>query len=75
MVVLDLLSLAAIPTAICATEAVRQQNVLDDEAQSDERQAPFHLDVYCDALSRKSSEVHDAIVVLRDGKACALLKY
>ncbi|KAF2662642.1 hypothetical protein K491DRAFT_617531 [Lophiostoma macrostomum CBS 122681] len=66
--VLDLLTLTAIPTALGAAEAVHQQRVLDDEAESDERQAPFYLDVFCDAQSRKRDEVHEAIVVLIDGK-------
>ncbi|KAF2277878.1 uncharacterized protein EI97DRAFT_373854 [Westerdykella ornata] len=64
--------LAAIPTAIGtsvgAAEAIRQQDVLDEEAESDERQHPFHLDVYCDAQSRKRDEVHGSMVVLKDGK-------
>lgn len=66
--VLDLLTLTAIPTAIGASEAVHQQRVLDEEAESEERQASFYLDIYCDAPSRKRDEVHGAIVVLRDGK-------
>lgn len=78
--VLDLVAVAAgVPTAIsgigagiCTAEAVRQQNVLDEEAESDDRQAPFHLDVFCDAQSRKKDEVHDAMVVLREGKVRSL---
>lgn len=66
--VLDLLTLSAIPTAVGASEAVHQQRVLDEEAESEERQAPFYLDIYCDAQSKKLDEVHGAIVVLRDGK-------
>lgn len=66
--VLDLLTLAVVPTAIGASEAVHQQRLLDEEAESEERQAPFYLDVYCDAKSSKRDEVHDAIVVLKDGK-------
>ncbi|KAF1971550.1 hypothetical protein BU23DRAFT_470583 [Bimuria novae-zelandiae CBS 107.79] len=66
--VLDLFTLAAIPTAIGASEAVHQQRLLDEEAESEERQAPFYLDVFCDAQSSKRDEVHDAIVVLKDGK-------
>lgn len=72
---LDLLTIAGVPTAICAAEAVRQQNVLDEEAESDERQSPFHLTVYCDAQSRKRHEVHDAIVVLRNGKVELLFSW
>jgi hypothetical protein len=68
--VLDLLTLAALPTAVGASEAVHQQRLLDEDAESEERQAPFYLDVYCDAQSRKRDEVHDAVVVLKDGKVC-----
>lgn len=68
--VLDLLTITAIPTAIGASEAVHQQRVLDEDAESEERQTPFYLDVYCDAQSRKRGEVHDTIVVLKNGKAC-----
>lgn len=68
--VLDLLTLTAIPTAVGASEAVHQQRLLDEEAESEERQAPFYLDVYCDAKSSKCDEVHDTIIVLKDGKVC-----
>ncbi|KAF2681113.1 hypothetical protein K458DRAFT_421020 [Lentithecium fluviatile CBS 122367] len=66
--VLDLLTLTAIPTAVGASEAVHQQRVLDKEAESEERQTLFYLDVFCDAQSRKRDEVHTAMVVLKDGK-------
>jgi len=66
--VLDLLTLTAIPTVVGASEAVTQQRLLDEESTSEARQAPFYLDVYCDAQSRKRSEVHGAAVVLKDGK-------
>lgn len=69
---LDLLTLAGIPTAIGTAEVVHQQHVLDDEAESDERQEEFYLDVYCDAQSKKRDEVHNAIVVLKDGKVLEL---
>jgi len=66
--VLELLSLAAIPTGLGATAAIEEQNIFDNEAESDRRKAEFHLDVYCDAKSRKRDEVHNATVVLRNGK-------
>lgn len=66
---LDLLTLAGIPTAVGASEAVHRQQLLDEEAEAPERQAPFYIDVYCDAQSKKKDEVHNAIVVLKDGKA------
>lgn len=68
MVLLDLLTIAGIPTAVGASEAVHQQQLLDDEAEAPERQEPFFIDVYCDAQSRKKDEVHGTIVVLKDGK-------
>jgi hypothetical protein len=71
MVLLDLLTIAGVPTAVGASEAVHQQELLDEEAEAPERQEPFYLDVYCDAQSRKRDEVHGAIIVLKDGKvAC-----
>ncbi|EMD59676.1 hypothetical protein GGP41_008546 [Bipolaris sorokiniana] len=62
------LTLAGIPIAIGANEAVHQQRLLDEEAEAEERQEEFYLDVFCDAKSRKKDEVHGAIVVLKDGK-------
>ncbi|KAF2471040.1 uncharacterized protein BDR25DRAFT_342814 [Lindgomyces ingoldianus] len=66
--VLDLLTLTAIPTTVGGAEAVHQQRLLDEDAESEDRKAPFHLHVYCDAQSKKRDEVHDSIVVLRDHK-------
>jgi hypothetical protein len=65
------LTLAGIPISIGANEAVHQQRLLDEEAESDERQEEFYLDVFCDAKSRKKDEVHGAMVVLKDGKVYA----
>jgi hypothetical protein len=72
MVLLDLLTLAGIPTAVGASEAVHQQQLLDEEAEGPERQEPFYLDVYCDVKSRKKDEVHGAIIVLKDGKVLSI---
>ncbi|KAF2735769.1 hypothetical protein EJ04DRAFT_491118 [Polyplosphaeria fusca] len=66
--VLDLLTLTAVPTVVGAAEAVRQQDEMDADAESPERRAPFHLVVYCDAQSKKRDEVHDTMAVLKDGK-------
>ncbi|KAF2713689.1 hypothetical protein K504DRAFT_479371 [Pleomassaria siparia CBS 279.74] len=66
--VLDLFTLAGTVSAVGASEAVHQQRVLNRKAKSDERRAPFYLDVFCDAKSRKRDQVHGAMVVLRDGK-------
>ncbi|KAI8933623.1 hypothetical protein NX059_009348 [Plenodomus lindquistii] len=62
------LTLAGIPISIGANEAVHQQRLLDEEAEAEERQEEFYLDVFCDAQSKKKDEVNGAIVVLEDGK-------
>jgi hypothetical protein len=62
------LTLAGIPISIGANEATHQQRLLDEEAEAEERQEEFNLDVFCDAKSRKKDEVNGAIVVLKDGK-------
>jgi hypothetical protein len=59
---------AGIPITVGASEAVHRQRILDEEAEADERQEEFYLDVFCDAQSKKKDEVHNTIVVLKDGK-------
>jgi len=66
--VLDLFTLAGTVSAVGASEAVHQQRVLNREAKSNERKAPFYLDVFCDAQSRKKDEVHGAMIILKEGK-------
>merc|ERR1711939_966316 len=69
--VLDLLALAiGVPAAagvstsvsLATSEAVRQQERRDEDEQ--ERMRDFHLDVFCEARSRKRDQVHNTIVVL-----------
>ncbi len=67
------LTLAGIPISIGANEAVHQQRLLDEEAEAEERQEEFYLDVFCDAQSKKKDQVNGAIVVLRDGKVTIFL--
>lgn len=71
---MDLFTFAGIPITVGASEAVHRQRILDEEAEAEDRQDEFHLDVFCDAQSRKKTEVHDAIVVLKDGKVWNLSK-
>lgn len=65
---MDILTFAGIPITVGASEAVHRQRILDEEAEAEERQEEFYLDAFCDAQSRKKDEVHDSIVVLKDGK-------
>ncbi|KAI9780717.1 MAG: hypothetical protein M1816_002766 [Peltula sp. TS41687] len=63
--VLGLLSLAAIPTAIGTAEAVSHKNKVEQDAKRDAR---FAIDVFCDAQSRKRSQVHRKTIILKDSK-------
>lgn len=65
---MDLLAFTSSAVTAGASEAVHRQRILNDEAEAEERQEEFYLDVFCDAQSRKKDEVHDTIVVLRNGK-------
>lgn len=62
------LTLAGIPIAIGANEAVHRQRLLDEEAEAEERQEEFYLDAFCDAQSKKKDQVNGTIVILQDGK-------
>lgn len=73
--VLDLLGLAVgIPAAggissalsVAISESVKQQERQENDEQL--RMRDFHLDVYCEARSRKVGQVDGTTVVLRDGK-------
>ncbi len=66
------LGIAAIPTTIGVAEGVsyqRQQTAQSQNTDEDEkRMAKFQLEVYCDAKSSRSKEIHGRRVVLRDDK-------
>jgi hypothetical protein len=73
--VLDLLGLAigipaaaGVSTALSAatSEVVRQQNREDREERP--RLRDFHVDVFCEAHSRKRDQVDKTMIVLKDGK-------
>lgn len=63
--VLGLLSLAAIPTAIGTAEAISQKKKVDLDVKRD---AKFTIDVYCEAKSRKRSQLHGKTIILKDDK-------
>ena len=72
---MEILSFAGIPITVGASEAVHRQRLLDEEAEAEERQEEFYLDVFCDAQSKKKNEVHDTIIVLKDGKVSQYCGY
>jgi hypothetical protein len=60
----------ALPVVIASAEGVRheaRQND-DEEQQQQYRMRDFHIDVYCNAQSRKREQVDKTMVVLCDGK-------
>ncbi|KAF2820667.1 hypothetical protein CC86DRAFT_471232 [Ophiobolus disseminans] len=65
---MDFITWVGMGAAVGGSEAVHRQRLLDEEAEAEERLEEFYLDVFCDAKSRKKDEVHDTIVVLKDGK-------
>lgn len=73
--VLGLLALAAIPTTIGVAEGVAEQRRKNDHDDNASRLAKFHLDIYCDARSRRSKEIHGRRVVLRNNKVAPISLY
>lgn len=66
--VLGLLTITSIPTVIGVAEGVSNRNQKKDEEEEKRRMAKFNLDVYCEAKSSKTKDVHGRRVVVRDEK-------
>jgi hypothetical protein len=66
--VIGLLTLAAIPTTIAVAEGVAEQRKKGEEDDEASRTAKFYLDVYCEANSRRTKEIHGKRAVLRGDK-------
>jgi hypothetical protein len=66
--VLGLLTIAAIPTTIAVAEGISEQRKKNDEKDDEARTAKFYLDVYCEAKSRRTKEIHGKRCVLRNDK-------
>jgi len=64
--VLGLLALAALPTTIGIAEGVSSRNKQKETAADEELMRKFTLDCFCDAQSRKRTEIHSGRVVLRN---------
>jgi hypothetical protein len=56
----------SLPIVTSTTEGAKRQQDQDKEEQY--RMQDFHLDVFCNAQSRKRNQVDRSMVVLRDGK-------
>ena len=66
--VIGLLTLAAIPVVTGVAEGVSHQRSALERKEDDRRMKKFYMDVYCEAKSAKTKNVHGRRVVLRDGK-------
>jgi hypothetical protein len=60
--------IVGVPVVTGVAEGVHHQKEQNKEAANSERMVKFHLDVFCSEKSAKRKEVHDTIIVLRDGK-------
>jgi hypothetical protein len=72
MVILDILALASLPITVATVAASRHQQsktkTRNESTEEQLRMEDFHIDVYCDAESRKRKEVDGTRVILRDGR-------
>ncbi|KAF2668782.1 hypothetical protein BT63DRAFT_285370 [Microthyrium microscopicum] len=69
--VLELLGLLGLPVSVATAEGIRHNKELEEdreEDRDDHRMQDFHIEVFCDAESRKRDQVDNSIVVLRDEK-------
>jgi len=72
--VIGLLTIAAIPTTIAVAEGISEQKKKNSKDDDESRMAKFYLDVFCEANSRKTQEIHGKRCVVRDDKvSCGLL--
>jgi hypothetical protein len=62
----------ALPIIIATTEGVRHQARQNHNEEQQYRMKDFHIDVFCNAQSRKREQVDRTMVVLRDGKVPTL---
>ena len=68
VMVLGLLTIAALPTTIGVAEGISSRNKGKDAADDEELMRKFTLECFCDAESRKRDLIHGGRVVLRNEK-------
>lgn len=66
--VIGLLILTSIPTVTGVAQAISAQKTRDERQKDEKRMKKFHIDVYCEAVSSRTKEIHDKRLVLRDDK-------
>lgn len=69
IMVIGLLTIAAIPTVTGVAEGVSQQRKVNEEKSEEKRMAKFNLNVYCEESSGKAKYLSGKSVVLRNEKA------
>jgi hypothetical protein len=67
MDVVGLLILTAIPTVTGVCQAVHGQREHKQREKDARRMQKFYIDVYCEAQSSRTHEIHERRLVLRDG--------
>jgi len=73
--VLELIALTGLPVAIATVEGVRHQTEQSRQQDEQYRMRDFYIDVYCNARSRKRSQVDRTMVVLKNGKVVLLVVF
>ncbi|ETI23911.1 hypothetical protein G647_05718 [Cladophialophora carrionii CBS 160.54] len=68
MDVVGLLILTAIPTVTGICQAVHGQKEHKQREKDARRMQKFYIDVYCEAQSSRTREIHEKRLVLRDGR-------
>lgn len=66
--VLDLIGLLGLPVSIATVEGIRHHQEKEQHEEKHERLRDFHIEVYCDAESRKRDQVDRSMIVLQGGK-------
>lgn len=64
--VIGLLILTAIPTVTGVAQAIHGQKTHKEREKDARRMQKFHIDVYCEARSSRTPEIHEKRLVLRD---------
>lgn len=66
--VIGLLILTSIPTVTGVAQAISAQKTRDERQKDEKRMKKFHIDVYCEAVSSRTKEIHEKRLVLRDDR-------
>jgi hypothetical protein len=75
--VFELLGLLGLPVSVATAEGIRHNKEIekDQDDEEEHRMQDFHIEVFCDAESRKRDQVNETIVALKDGKVSMFISF